>query len=207
MKFAYADPPYPGQSKRLYGKHPDYAGEVDHAELIGRLYRDYPDGWALSTSVEALQAVLALCPSDVRVAVWYVTNRMPFTGNGRWHFSWEPLIIRGGRLGWGEGICVRDILTCPSPLGSGGLPGQKPEAFCRWLFDLLGARQGDDLDDLFPGSGIVGKQWQTYTAQPPLIPVKVRDRGAKAKRYKNTVPSGSKTANLVQGQESALWSA
>jgi hypothetical protein len=49
MRFAYADPPYPGQAWRVYGRHEDYAGEVDHAELIARLERDYPDGWALST--------------------------------------------------------------------------------------------------------------------------------------------------------------
>jgi hypothetical protein len=26
-----------------------------------------------------------------------------------------------------------------------------------WLFQLLGASPGDDLDDMFPGSGIVGR--------------------------------------------------
>lgn len=35
MRIAYADPPYPGQSK-LYRNHPDYAGEVDHAALQWR---------------------------------------------------------------------------------------------------------------------------------------------------------------------------
>jgi hypothetical protein len=35
--------------------HPKYAGEVDHAELIRRLSAGFPDGWALSTSAEALQ--------------------------------------------------------------------------------------------------------------------------------------------------------
>jgi hypothetical protein len=34
---ALADPPYPGQSKKHYADHPDYAGEVDHAELVERL--------------------------------------------------------------------------------------------------------------------------------------------------------------------------
>src|SRR5205814_1352667 len=62
MRFGYADPPYPGQAWRLYGKHPDYAGEVDHTELIAQLERDFPDGWALSTSAMAPQEVLALCP-------------------------------------------------------------------------------------------------------------------------------------------------
>ena len=65
---AYADPPYPGKA-RLYQDHPDYGGEVDHAELIERLAAY--DGWALSTSAEALPAVLAVCPLGVRVAAWH----------------------------------------------------------------------------------------------------------------------------------------
>lgn len=37
MAFAYADPPYPGTAKKYYGDQPTYAGEVDHAKLIGEL--------------------------------------------------------------------------------------------------------------------------------------------------------------------------
>lgn len=51
-RFAYADPPYPGQSAKHYGDHPDFAGEVDHDELIERLL-GY-DGWALSTHVPGI---------------------------------------------------------------------------------------------------------------------------------------------------------
>jgi len=65
LRLAYADPPYPGKA-RLYRGHPDYRGEVDHAALIGRLAGH--DGWALSTSAEALPAVLTLSPPRVRVA-------------------------------------------------------------------------------------------------------------------------------------------
>jgi hypothetical protein len=67
LQLAYADLPYPG-SARLYRDHPDYGGEVDHAALIARL-AGY-DGWALSTSAQALPVVLvlALCPPRVRVA-------------------------------------------------------------------------------------------------------------------------------------------
>lgn len=36
LRFAYADPPYPGLA-RYYRDHPDYAGEVDHGELLSRL--------------------------------------------------------------------------------------------------------------------------------------------------------------------------
>src|ERR1041384_41386 len=56
-------PPYPGKAF-YYRDHPDYAGEVDHADLIARLAAY--DGWALSTSAAALPAVLALCPPGVR---------------------------------------------------------------------------------------------------------------------------------------------
>jgi hypothetical protein len=171
MKFAYADPPYPGQSKRWYENHPDYAGEVDHAELIGRLCRDYPDGWALSTSAAALQQVLALCPTDVRIAIWHVTNS-EHPGNCRsttrstWWNSWEPVIVRGGS----PGTTVRNLLAATNLSGkdNGRIAGEKPAAFCRWLFRLLGARPGDELDDLFPGSGAVGEHWRDYIAQPVL---------------------------------------
>ena len=56
LRLAYADPPYPGKAW-LYRDHPDYGGEVDNAELVGRL-AGY-DGWALSTSAAALPSVLA----------------------------------------------------------------------------------------------------------------------------------------------------
>src|SRR6185369_12543628 len=57
VKLAIADPPYPGQAAKHYADHPDYAGEVDHAELLKRLDTDY-DGWALHTSSVALGQVL-----------------------------------------------------------------------------------------------------------------------------------------------------
>ena len=67
LQLASRKPPYPGKA-RLYRDHPDYGGEVNHAALIDQL-AGY-DGWALSTSVEALPAVLALYPIGVRVAAW-----------------------------------------------------------------------------------------------------------------------------------------
>src|SRR5215469_17374904 len=111
MRFAYADPPYPGQAKRWYGNHPDYAGEVDHAELIARLCRDYPDGWALSTSGTALREVWALCPSDTQLAIWNVTNACPPGAHGsKWHLTWEAVLIRGGR----GNHAIRNLLSAPN---------------------------------------------------------------------------------------------
>ena len=67
LRLAYADPPYPGLS-HYYRGHADYAGEVDHAELVERL--EPYDGWALSTSAAALNRVLRMCPTDVQIAAW-----------------------------------------------------------------------------------------------------------------------------------------
>jgi hypothetical protein len=167
VKFAYADPPYPGKSQRYYSGHPDYAGEVDHAALIERLCRDYPDGWALSTSAAAVRRVLILCPPDVRMAVWHSTSsKHPGGRADNWWNVWEPLILRGGRRLQSEATATADVLTCGRP--SAGFTGAKPEAFSWWMFRLLGARADDTLDDLFPGSGAIGCAWDGYVRQPEL---------------------------------------
>lgn len=173
MRFAYADPPYPGQAKRWYDDHPDYGGEVDHAELITRLTRDYPDGWVLSTSANALYGVLPLCPPQVQVAVWHVTNRT-LRGNGRWWLAWEPVLVCGGRQEFGFAPIVRNVLACGSPQGVKGnvITGQKPPAFTHWVCALLGAQPGDTMDDLFPGSGAVSQHWDYYLKQPWLSPTR-----------------------------------
>jgi hypothetical protein len=173
LRLAYADPPYPGKAF-YYRGHRDYAGEVDHGELIGRLC-SY-DGWALSTSAAALPQVLALCPAGVRVAAWFRGARANKAARGPLN-GWEPVIFHGGRLlppdpsrgdrdrrvdALVHGVAAR--LTDP-----GWVIGAKPAAFAGWLFDLLGALPGDTLDDLFPGSGGIGRAWSVYTGEtaPP----------------------------------------
>jgi hypothetical protein len=163
-RLAYADPPYPGNA-RLYVGHPDYAGEVDHAALLSRL-ATY-DGWALSTSAAALPTVLAEAVAQdlpVRVAAWirgarpHATARYPVN-------AWEPVLYvpvpsrtageprRVDALQHG----VAAMRTLPSRV-----IGTKPAAFCRWIFDLVGATVTDELDDLFPGSGIVATTWSLF---------------------------------------------
>jgi hypothetical protein len=166
LRLAYADPPYPGNAW-LYRDHPDFGGEVDHAQLLGRL-AGY-DGWALSTSAEALPAVLALCPPGTRVAAWHRYER-PTASN--WPLNaWEPVIYWGGRQlirGPGETRRVDSIVCGVAPVTTrpGRVIGAKPAAVCRWIFDLLGAGPADTLDDLYPGSGAVGRAWAAFTAQP-----------------------------------------
>ncbi|MEU7827361.1 hypothetical protein, partial [Catellatospora sp. NPDC049133] len=163
LRLAYADPPYPGKAW-LYRDHPDYGGEVDHADLIARL-TGY-DGWALSTSARALPAVLAICPPDVRVAAWHRGERPTAS---RWPLSaWEPVIYHGGRPADPTGQPARRVDSlvhgvAPMTTLPGRVIGAKPAAFTRWMFDLLGAAPGDTFDDLFPGSGAVARAWTAYT--------------------------------------------
>jgi hypothetical protein len=164
MRLAYADPPYPGQAKRLYGDHADYAGEVDHRELIERLTAY--DGWALSTSSRSLQALLRVAPEGVRVIVWIKRSAPNFPKHGT--YGWEPVIVSGARP---PERALRDWLICEPemytfrPKPAGYVVGAKPPGFCDWLFRWLGAEAGDEFVDLFPGSGAVGRAWDSFTKQ------------------------------------------
>lgn len=49
----------------------------------------------------------------------------------------------------------------------GTVIGAKPAAFAYWMFRLLGARIGDTLDDLYPGSGGIARAWDHYQQDQP----------------------------------------
>ena len=155
MSFGYADPPYPGLAHAYYKDQPTYAGEVDHAELIASLVDRY-DGWALSTSADALRMVLPLCPNTVRVCAWVKPIGVSSKTKGL-HSTWEAVIVQPGReLQPGK----RDFLYAQPARGGGDLIGRKPLKFCGFLFEALGMLPGDELDDLFPGTGIVLRAWK-----------------------------------------------
>lgn len=168
MRFAYADPPYPGKSRKYYGDHPDFAGEVDHVELLDRLCSPGRfDGWALSTSADALPYVLSLCAGEtrrVRVAAWVKGGRTNRAARAPLS-SWEPVVYAGAR----EGTTRFDSLVHaarPRLTDPNRVVGAKPATFCRWLFELLGATAGDELVDMFPGSGGVLRAWEIYASSP-----------------------------------------
>lgn len=175
LHVAYADPPYIGQSKKHYKDHEDYAGEVDHGELLDRLIADYPDGWALSLHMPSLGLILQMCEDrglslydgDIRVLNWVKTFGA-YKKNVRVAYVWEPVIIKP---------CVRldgsvptrdfvfdEIVAEPITMKR-GLAGAKPERFCFWLFNCMGLRPCDTLDDLFPGSEAVTCAWETWCEQ------------------------------------------
>lgn len=154
MKFAYADPPYLGQGKKLYG-HPEWDRLEVHAYMIKWLCENYPDGWVMSASSPSLRTILPLCPEDVRVGAW-VKPFAVFKPNVNPAYAWEPVIFRGGRKRDRTMPTVRDWFSHVITLKK-GLTGAKPEAVCEWIVDLLGALPGDQYDDLFPGTGIFGQ--------------------------------------------------
>ena len=155
MKFAYADPPYIGMARKHYG--PD-AREVNHALLIAHLCDEFPDGWALSLSAPTLREILHLCPDDVRVGAW-VKPFASFKPGVNPAYAWEPVVFRGGRKRDRTENTVRDFVSANITMKK-GVPGAKPDAFCQWIFDLLGMRTTDEFVDLFPGSGSVAEAWE-----------------------------------------------
>lgn len=173
MRFAYADPPYLGCGKRLYGKHHAEAAAWDdpetHRRLIERLSDEWPDGWALSLHAPSLRTLLPMCPADVRVAA--ACKNFAQIRPVRVQYMWEPVIWRGGRLDKVQ-QSPRDWLhysTAPRSGAKDGIIGGKPRAFCRWVFSLLGAERGDVLDDLFPGTGAVTAAWQEWSGEHPQV--------------------------------------
>ena len=156
MKLAYADPPYFGNGKRLYGElHPDaeiWDHKQSHINLMFQLQVGY-DGWALSCNPKDLKWLLPEAPEDSRVASWV----KPFANwrpNYRVQYTWEPVIFKPARpkKGYQKGTeSVRDHLVCNIALKK-GLSGAKPDAFNDWILKLINYEPGDEVVDLFPGS-------------------------------------------------------
>ena len=172
MRIAYADPPYPGCA-HLYRDHEDYGGEVDHAWLIHHLV-SYYDGYCLHTSSVALPQVLQIFANEVgtddwpRVMAW-VKPFAAFKKNVSVAYAWEPVLVKAARKPVVKrGMTYRDWLAEPITLQR-GLTGAKPDAVCRWLFEVMGCEPEDKLHDLFPGTGAVGKAWEVWRSQLRLV--------------------------------------
>lgn len=157
LRFAYADPPYVGCS-HLYD-HPNadrWDDPFEHVALMRQMNDDYAGGWALSLNVPSL---LHLWPAaeamDARLGSW-VKPFAAYKRNVRVAYTWEPVIWKRTAERRDGDPVGRDHLSCPITMQK-GLTGAKPEAFCRWVLMLLGFQEGDELDDLFPGTGVMGR--------------------------------------------------
>jgi hypothetical protein len=185
MRCAYADPPYPGLA-RMYADQPTYAGEVDHGALIAKL-QTY-DGWALSTGAYALREVLPLCPPGARICAWVKPIGVSGKSLGM-HNAWEPVIVVPCRR---RPPGFRDWLsTPPARMGGHDLIGRKPLAFAAFLFRCLGILPGDSLDDLFPGTGMIGKAWDYITSASDRADARLTTAATPAVAYDGIVQDAS----------------
>lgn len=154
MKFAYIDPPYLGMGKKMYGKLHNEAAKWDdrqsHIDLIARMTEEFPDGWVYSCNPKDLAWLLPHMPEGARVGAWCKT----FFQIRKTHtqYAWEPIIFYGGRVENGRKPMVRDWLSCRRAMQK-GVPGAKPDEFNDWVIELLNAKEGDMVVDIFPGSG------------------------------------------------------
>ena len=163
MRFAYADPPYPGKA-HYYPERED----VDHQALVERLVGEFGDGWALSTSAAGLQDVLALCPPGVRVCSWHRAVRP--TRSRRAISAWEPLIVCGGReLPTDRPQTVRDALAYGGRYRTfpGAMTGMKPPQFAVWMFAQLGARPAISWLTSTQARARSGRPGDATPARPP----------------------------------------
>lgn len=200
MRLAIADPPYLGRADRWYGdgrgpgrasttapgtgrngrkpdRHPDaaYWDTLEaHVGLILNLENQF-DGWAMAAHADRVHELMAAAPARARMCVWVRPNAMP--GGARLVNRWEPVIVRppDSRIGRGSGVSVSDVLV--EPVRRNGFLGSKPAAWTRWVLTLLGARPGDTVVDLFPGSGAVEREIAHYLAQEAAT-LDVDGRGA-----------------------------
>ena len=177
MRFAYADPPYLGCCglyghfhKEPYGCWDDFEA---HLILVQHLTDRYPDGWALSASSPSLRTILPMCPPDVRIGAWCKTFSA-FKKGVRPAYAWEPVIFWRGRNPntghphappekGGKQNTPKDFhevkdggILAPITLKK-GLTGAKPESVCEWVLDLLNVQPGDEVVDVFPGTGVMGR--------------------------------------------------
>jgi hypothetical protein len=171
IRVCYADPVYPGRG-RYYSVpgtpeyHPDAMMWDDleqHVALMARLEAEFPDGWAMSTSADAVRALWAESPEGTQLAMW---GRGGPRLNLRVVPGWEAVLYRADVVKVAGRPSAMDWLMCGIGHTSGvaGFYGAKPPKFSRWLFALLGlgGHPGDELVDLFPGSGAVTRAWQDY---------------------------------------------
>ena len=168
-EFAFADPPYVGLAKKHYGKHRDYDGEVNMAALIARMREEY-DGWVLCLSEKSLPIILPMCPEGVIVGAWFKPIAPPLGDHFR--YNWEPVVVSPVRR-YGPGYVPHALIESPPMFTFRAKPaahviGEKPEAFAHWVFALAGLTRDDEMDDLFPGSGAIGRAWETYVPGPTV---------------------------------------
>jgi hypothetical protein len=84
------------------------------------------------------------------------------------HYSWEPVILHGGRRPvlstWTHIVANAPQYTFREKPAD-YVVGAKPEAFCYWLFRCAGLVPDDEFVDVFRGTGAVSRAWARFCAE------------------------------------------
>lgn len=128
--------------------------DIEAHERLAVTLAEY-DGWAMSMTSGNLHDLLPLFPG-ARIAAW-VKPFAAFKRNVRIAYTWEPVLFKPGRDSSTLGAPVGRDHLAESITMRKGLTGAKPERFCSWVLDLVGWIPGDELDDLFPGTGVMDR--------------------------------------------------
>lgn len=176
MKLAIADPPYPpfigsggrkNRASRWYGSGQrskkdkpadshERAGDWDnpetHRRLLLHLLESF-DGFVIATSLDGIKAYGDL-PPEMKICIWQRPNANP--GAHRVRTTCEAVLLyppAGRRSNRGGVGMVPDFLSAPVPRG--GFTGKKPSEWVDWVLALMTWQEGDEVQDLFAGSGSV----------------------------------------------------
>lgn len=174
MRFAYADPPYLGCGASRYGR-PEWDQMDTHCDLMVRLFNEYPEGWAMSCNPKDLWWLLSEGTDAVRVCFWGKTmhqihHQVPV------QYACEVVLLSGGRDAPNKPM-VRDWISGPRSQEK-GLVGAKPDYFNDWVLALLNYQPGDELDDLFPGTGGMGRAVERANHRLPFAAAPTEKEGA-----------------------------
>lgn len=160
FKVGFADPPYVDCCELYNHFHGGDGRCWNDLEttllLIDRLNREY-DSWALCCKGD-LPTITELgkrAGPDARLSPW-VKPFHSFKPNVNPSHGWEGVIWKASRKRGRYEPTVRDFYIGNITLKK-GLTGAKPPGFNLWVLSLLGFRAEDQLDDLFPGTGSMGR--------------------------------------------------
>lgn len=163
MLLAIADPPYLGQARR-YPEHPEAAVWDDpqtHLDLLARLEEEY-EAWVLACNTGMLRLLLPVASASVRVGVWAKTRAGGSRPNLRIGYAHEHMLWDTSRRGGLADMRRTDVLIC-AVTQRRGVVGAKPRQWTQWVLDLLGYDPGgDEVHDLYPGSGDVSAAIADY---------------------------------------------
>jgi hypothetical protein len=113
--------------------------------------------------------------------------------------------MKPGIRDWAEDAHAEQFEALRAKTAAGGgsdLIGRKPQAFCAFLFDVLGMLPGDDFEDLFPGSGIVTRAWRELsTLQERQLSLELSSSAAGDERRRPPMLSLLQRAELLEADE------